>query len=66
VTELIAEDERAARLIEAQGRAVALFAAVEQHGLIAAGVTEVQASDAIRDLAAEEFYEELLDLGFDN
>ena len=55
MTELIAEDKRAARLIAAQGRAVARFAAVEQHGLIAAGVTEVQTSDAIRDLAAEMF-----------
>jgi Xaa-Pro aminopeptidase len=56
VTELI-EDEpvRAAKLLDAQAKAVELFAAVEAQGLIAPGVTEVQASDAIRDLAADLF-----------
>jgi Xaa-Pro aminopeptidase len=56
VTELI-EDEavRTAKLLEAQAKAVELFAAVEERGLLAPGVSEVQASDAIRDLAAERF-----------
>jgi Xaa-Pro aminopeptidase len=46
------EDVRAAKLLEAQAKAVELFAVVEQRGVLAPGVTEVQASDAIRDLAA--------------
>jgi Xaa-Pro aminopeptidase len=49
------EDERAAGLLEAQAKAVELFAEVEQRGLLAPGVSEVQASDAIRDLAADLF-----------
>jgi Xaa-Pro dipeptidase len=49
------EDVRAARLLDAQDKAAQLFAAVEQQGLIRAGVREVEASDAIRDLAAEMF-----------
>jgi Xaa-Pro aminopeptidase len=49
------EDVRAAKLLQAQAKAVELFAAVEHRGLIAPGVTEVQASDAIRDLAAGMF-----------
>jgi Xaa-Pro aminopeptidase len=51
------EDEgvRAARLLDAQAKAAELFAAVEACGLIAPGVREVEASDAIRDLAAELF-----------
>lgn len=51
------EDEvvRAARLLDAQAKAVELFAAVEARGLIVPGVREVEASDAIRDLAAELF-----------
>jgi Xaa-Pro aminopeptidase len=49
------EDVRAARLLDAQDKAAQLFAAVERHGLIRAGVHEVEASDAIRDLAAEMF-----------
>jgi Xaa-Pro aminopeptidase len=56
VTELIGdEDVRAERLLDAQAKAVELFAAVEQRGLIAPGVREVQASNAIRDLAADMF-----------
>jgi Xaa-Pro aminopeptidase len=42
------EEQRAARLLEAQGMAAALFAAVEAGGLIAPSVGERQASDAIR------------------
>ena len=49
------EDTRAARLLQAQARAVELFAMVEQRGIIAPGVREIQASNAIRDLAADMF-----------
>jgi Xaa-Pro aminopeptidase len=47
------EDGRAAGLLDAQAKAVQLFAAVERDGLIAPGVTEMQASDAISALATE-------------
>jgi Xaa-Pro aminopeptidase len=49
------EDVRMARLLDAQAKAAELFAAVEARGLIAPGVGERAASDAIRDLAAEMF-----------
>src|ERR1700723_104014 len=51
------EDEavRAARLLDAQAKAEELFAAIQARGLIAAGVREIGASDAIRDLAADMF-----------
>jgi Xaa-Pro aminopeptidase len=49
------EDLRAAGLLSAQARAAELFAVVEQRGLVAPGMSEVQASDAIRDLAADLF-----------
>jgi Xaa-Pro aminopeptidase len=49
------EDARAARLLDAQAKAAELFAAIEAHGLIAPGVREVEASDAVRDLAARMF-----------
>ncbi len=49
------EDARAASLLAAQDKAAELFEAVTSRGLIAAGVTERQASDAVRDLAAEMF-----------
>ena len=49
------ETTRAARLLEAQAKAVALFAAVEADGIIAPGVLETTASNEIRDLAAEMF-----------
>jgi len=49
------EDVRAERLLQAQASAVELFAIVERRGIIAPGVCEIQASDAIRDLAAEMF-----------
>jgi Xaa-Pro dipeptidase len=56
VTELVeAEDVRVARLLDAQAKAAELFAEVEARGLIAAGISERQASDAIRDLAADMF-----------
>lgn len=56
MSELI-EDEgiRVARLLDAQAKATELFEEVEKRGLIASGVREVQASNAIRDLAAEMF-----------
>ncbi len=49
------EDDRARRLVQAQAKAQLLFEQVEQRGIIAAGVSEKQASDAIRDLAGELF-----------
>jgi Xaa-Pro aminopeptidase len=49
------EDMRAARLLDAQAEAAELFAAIEPRGIIAPGVREVEASNAIRDLAAEMF-----------
>ena len=49
------EDARAASLRAAQAKAAELFDAVGRRGLIAPGVTERQASDAVRDLAAEMF-----------
>jgi Xaa-Pro aminopeptidase len=50
---VLSEDVRATRLVDAQAKAVELFDAIEQRGLIAPGVTESAASDAIRDLAGE-------------
>jgi Xaa-Pro aminopeptidase len=56
VPELIEdEDIRAARLLQAQAGAVELFAMVGQRGIIAPGAREIQASNAIRDLAADMF-----------
>jgi len=49
------EDVRAARLLDAQAKAAELFRAIDEAGLIAPGVRESAASDAIRDLAAEMF-----------
>jgi Xaa-Pro aminopeptidase len=49
------EDERAARLLDAQASAVALFDEVAARGVIAPGVGEQAASDQIRDLANEMF-----------
>jgi Xaa-Pro aminopeptidase len=49
------ETVRAAELLAAQDKAAALFAAVEQRGLVRPGMLETQASDAIRDLAADMF-----------
>jgi Xaa-Pro aminopeptidase len=56
VTEIVEdEDVRAARLLDAQARAAELFAVVETREVIVPGVHEVQASNAIRDLAADLF-----------
>ncbi len=49
------EDVRTARLLDAQGKAAELFAEISGLELVRPGVTEVQASDAIRDLAADMF-----------
>jgi Xaa-Pro aminopeptidase len=49
------EDVRVARLLDAQSKAVALFNEVIDRGLIAPGIGERAASDAIRDLAADMF-----------
>jgi len=51
------EDEmvRSERLLDAQARAASLFADVEAEGILVPGVSEEQASDAIRDLAASRF-----------
>jgi Xaa-Pro aminopeptidase len=49
------EAARSVRLLDAQAKAVTLFAEVERRGLIAPGVLETSASDAIRDLAGELF-----------
>jgi Xaa-Pro aminopeptidase len=46
---------RVSRLLDAQDKAAELFAAVENRGIIAPGVREVAASNAIRDLAMELF-----------
>ena len=49
------EDVRATRLLDAQDKAAALFAEIGTRGVIRPGVTEVRASDEIRDLAADMF-----------
>lgn len=49
------EDVRVRHLIDAEARAFALFDAVTDRGIIAPGVGERAASDAVRDLAAEMF-----------
>lgn len=49
------ESERTARLVDAQDKAEQLFAEVERRRILRAGVTEVEASNAIRDLASELF-----------
>ncbi|WP_329063029.1 M24 family metallopeptidase [Amycolatopsis sp. NBC_01480] len=56
MSELI-EDEavRAARLLDAQAKAVELFAQVQARGILAPGVRETEASNAVRDLAGELF-----------
>ncbi|HEY3469813.1 MAG TPA: M24 family metallopeptidase [Amycolatopsis sp.] len=54
--ELVEDEEvRAGRLLAAQEKAVELFEAVAERGILAPGVRETEASDAIRDLAGELF-----------
>jgi Xaa-Pro aminopeptidase len=56
MAELIQNEQvRAAKLLDAQAQAVALFDEIVERSLIAPGVREVAASDAIRDLANEMF-----------
>jgi hypothetical protein len=43
------------KLLDAQAKAAELFRAIEEGGLIAPGVRESAANDAIRDLAADMF-----------
>ena len=47
--------ERRAALEAAESRALAMFAAIEDKGLVRAGVDERQVEDEIRELAAREF-----------
>src|ERR1700727_3530454 len=49
------EEERAARLLDAQANAIALFDEVAARGLVAAGQGEQAVSDQVRDLANEMF-----------
>ena len=49
------EDERARLLLDAQDKAEQLFDVMVARGILAPGVTESQASDAVRDLAGELF-----------
>ncbi|MGX7681609.1 M24 family metallopeptidase [Jatrophihabitans sp. DSM 45814] len=49
------ESVRVAKLLDAQAKAAELFVAVGSSGLIAPGVLETTASNAIRDLAADMF-----------
>jgi Xaa-Pro aminopeptidase len=49
------EEIRSARLLDAQAKAVELFAEVERRGLIEAGQAERVVSDRVRDLANELF-----------
>jgi Xaa-Pro aminopeptidase len=49
------EDVRTAKLLDAQDKAAALFAEIEPRQLVRPRITEVESSDAIRDLAADMF-----------
>src|ERR1700754_2459605 len=51
--EVIDEDQRAARLLDAQAKAATLFAAVEERGIIRPGQTDKGASMAVTALARE-------------
>lgn len=56
VTEpVVDEGARVARLLDAQARAAALFAAVGEQEVLRPGVLDSEASDAIRELAADRF-----------
>jgi Xaa-Pro aminopeptidase len=50
-----AEQIRVAKLLDAQAKAAVLFDAVDTGGILAPGVRETEANQAIRDLAAEMF-----------
>jgi Xaa-Pro aminopeptidase len=51
----VSEDERTARLLEAQSKAAELFTVVTEHGILRPGVLDSEASGAISALAAERF-----------
>lgn len=53
--EPVAEQERVSHLLAAQERAAALFDAVTEAAILAPGVLDSEASDAIRELAADRF-----------
>jgi hypothetical protein len=55
------EEERAARLLEAQASAVTLFEEITRRGTIAAEAGEQAVSDQIRDLANEKIDGELIE-----
>ncbi|MET0700851.1 MAG: M24 family metallopeptidase [Mycobacterium sp.] len=52
---VIEEGTRVSRLLDAQNKAVELFAEIERRGMIRPGVSERELSDEIRDLAADMF-----------
>ncbi|HEY6618480.1 MAG TPA: M24 family metallopeptidase [Steroidobacteraceae bacterium] len=49
------EQTRAAKLLDAQEKAVRLFEAIGRAGIVQPGVSDSVASDAVRDLAAAQF-----------
>ncbi|MBO0855766.1 MAG: M24 family metallopeptidase, partial [Nocardia sp.] len=51
----ITEPERVSALLEAESKALELFEAVVERGLITAGASESEVSDGVRDLAARMF-----------
>ncbi|WP_072801761.1 M24 family metallopeptidase [Rhodococcoides yunnanense] len=55
VVSVESEDIRVTKLLDAQDKAVELFDAITDRGLIRAGAQEKQVSDEIRDLASEMF-----------
>jgi Xaa-Pro aminopeptidase len=55
VTELLDETARVASLLDSQAKAAALFTTIEQQGVLASGILETAASNAIRDLATDRF-----------
>jgi hypothetical protein len=54
-TEIVCEDKRAARLLEAHEQAVKLFDIVTESDILRPGVRDSEATLAIRELAAERF-----------
>jgi Xaa-Pro aminopeptidase len=56
MTQLVKDEGvRVAQLLDAEAKAKQLFDAVRERGILAPGVRETEASDAIRDLAGELF-----------
>lgn len=52
---IVDEQTRTAELLDAQAKAVALFDAIDERGLIRPGASEKEVSNEVRDLAAEMF-----------